>query len=186
MLKAILIVLLAAVSPEAAARETVWTWDTHPPQKRGETVYPDAQPGWVKLGKQKTYIIYVSPSSIRKSGNNVELLHLYELQYVDSVGDKPIRSILTRSELNCVKGEARTLFADAYSGNMATADPNFRGNQYQGTNLGGTPTGSTPPLNLNIKGGRTGVVNRITEAGKWRPAAPGSTEEILIKFACGK
>ncbi|MFZ5522579.1 MAG: surface-adhesin E family protein [Pseudomonadota bacterium] len=186
MLKAMLVLVLAAVSTDAAARETVWTWDRRAPQKRGEAVLPNAVPGWVEIGSQKTYTIFVNPASIRKFGDNVEVSHLYQLQIIDWVAGKPIRSVMAHSEFSCVKGQARTLSAAAYSGGMGKADPNFRDGQFQSTNLDYIPTGLAPVVNLDIKGGRSGVVNNISEPGKWNPVAPGSTEEILMKFACAK
>lgn len=186
MLKAILMVLLYSVITSATARETVWTWDTHASQKRGEVVNPDAVSEWVEVGSQKTYAIFVNPASIRKFGDNVEMSHLYELQIIDSVAGKPIRSVKAESEFNCVKEQTRTLSAAAYSGSMGQADPNFRNGEFRNTNLGNIPTGLAPVVNLDIKGGRSGVVNRISEPGKWKPVAPGSTNEILWKYACGK
>lgn len=166
MLKAILMVLLTVVSTSAVAREFVWAGDTHAPP--GDTrVNPNAVSEWVKVGSQKTYFIFVDPASIRNKGNNLEMLHLYELQLIDEVAGTPFRSVKAVAEYNCVTEQTRTLSATAYSGNMAQAQAAAMGNP-------------------GAKVGRAGVVNHISDPGKWKPVTPGSTEEILWKFACGK
>jgi len=175
MLKAILMVLLSVVSTSATAREFVWAGDTHAPP--GDTlVNPNAVSEWVKVASQKTYIIFVNPASIRKVGNNVEMWHLYELQIIDVVAGKPFRSVKALAEYNCMKEQSRTLTAAAYSGKMG------RNEKIVIPGAGNT--------NLVVEGGsggsRAGVVNRISEPGKWKSVSSGSTEEILWKIACGK
>lgn len=175
MLKAVLMVLMAVVVTNAAALGFKWTWDTHAPQKKGEAVNPDAPSEWVEVGSQKTYIIFANPATVRKVGNNVTMWYLYELQIIDEVAGKPFRSVKAEAEYNCMEQQTRTLSAAAYSGNMAQAQSQAQ-EQAQLTSIS----------NPNVQLGRSGVVNRISDPGKWKPVSPGSTEEILMKFACSK
>jgi hypothetical protein len=172
MLKAILMVLLVVVSTGAAAGN-VWPGDANPQQKKAEVVRSNALPEWVKIVSQKTYNIFVDPASIRKRGNNLEMLYIYELQIMDEVAGKPIRSVKAQAEYDCKNEQSRILSAAAYSGNMGekiTKRMMIRDRCIEG--CGG--------------GQRTGIVNRISEPGNWKPVTPGSTEELLMKFACGK
>ena len=186
MLKAMLVLLLAAASAGAAARDTVWTWDKPQPKNKGEVAYPEAKSEWVKVGSQATFTLFVDPSSILRMGNNVTMSHLYELQIIDEVAGKPIRSVTARAEYDCMQGQTRILSSSAYSGSMARADPYTRNGSQSGGQL--PPVGINVPMKLKGSDGAKigGVVNRITDPGNWKPVTPGSTEEMLMKFACGK
>ena len=177
-------VLMAVVGTCSAAEEGFkWTWDTPAPRKKNQLVYPDAVPAWVEVGSQKTYIIFVDPASIRKTGNNATMVHLYELQVIGEVAGTPFRSVKGLAEYNCMNEQSRTLSATAYSGSMAEADPYTYPKSMTGAQ---TNIRADPLWDPNVKRGRAGVVNRISDPGKWNPITPGSTEEILWKYACGK
>jgi len=186
MLKAMLVLLLAAASAGAAARDTVWTWDKPPPKKKGEVAFPHAPSEWVEVGKQATFIIFVDPASILRMGNNVTMAHMYDLQIIDEVAGKPFRSVKAKAEYDCEQGKTRILSSAAYSGSMGRADPySLNGSQAnnQPPPLPGSAFVKQPKPRANKIGG---VVNRTIDPGKWKPVTPGSTEEMLMKFACGK
>lgn len=185
MLKAILMVLLAVVGTSAAAGDSRWTWDTHVPRKKSETppersevVNPNPVSEWVKVASRKTYNIFVNPAYAGKKGDIVTMVHLYELQMVDEVADRPFRSVKAQAEYNCMKQQTRTLSATAYSGSMGKSLAQNQINIFQ------APTAATAKPNAKIGG--SGVVNRISDPGRWKPITSGSTEEILWKYACGK
>jgi hypothetical protein len=178
MLKAILMVLLTVVTTSADARDWVWTWDKHEPKKQSVVVvYPDAGVGWVKVASKPTYNMYISPASIRKVGNNVEMLHLYELQLLDQVAGKSFRSVKAKAAYNCNNQQSRILTAAAYSGSMGKEVDIKQPSINKDSNY------------VTVEGNRgkssAGIVNEIFEPGKWKPVTPGSTEEILWNFACG-
>lgn len=176
MLKAIFMVLLAVMSTSAAARGFGWTWDKEIPPKKAEVVYPNAEMVWVKVASKPTYELFINPGSIRKVGNNVEMLHLYDLQLIEQAAGKSFRSVKAQAEYNCNNNQSRILTAAAYSGHMG-----------EKANIQQTAGGKDY---VTIEGGSggpsAGIVNRISEPGKWKPLVSGSTEEILWKYACGK
>jgi hypothetical protein len=176
MLKAILMLLLAVVGTSEAATDFGWAWDKKKPPKNAEAVYPDAVKGWVKVASKPTYMLFINPASIRKVGYTVEMFHLYELQLIDQVAGTSFRSVKAQAEYNCTSQQSRILSAAAYSGSM--------GNTAKIT----APAGGKDFITVEKgSGGPTaGIVNRISEPGKWKPVTPGSTEEILWKYACGK
>ena len=175
MLKAILMLLLSVAFTNAAAREFMWAGDTHAP--KGDTrVNPDADSEWLEVARQKTYIVFVNPNSIRKKGDAVTASLLYELQLINEVAGKPFRSVKAQAEYDCVKVQSRTLAATAHTGKMG-------GNEKM-------VIPGNDNLNNIVEGGkggpRGGVVNRISEPTRWKQVAPGSADETLLKYACGK
>jgi len=186
MLKAIFFVVLSVVTASSAAEEFKWNWDVplkkdRVRQKSGEVVSPDAESAWIKVASQKTYIVFVDLSTKRKRGDNVTMSHLYELQTIQMVADKQFKSVEAQAEYNCKQEQTRTLSATAYSGSKAQdiiplneiGDPGSVGN-------------SANAQVVTKRSRRNRGVNQISDPGKWKPVTPGSTEEILWKFACGK
>jgi hypothetical protein len=120
-----------------------------------------------------------------RTGNKVTMSHLYELQIIDEVAGKPIRSVKANAEYDCVQKQARILSSAAYSGSMGRADPNTRNGSQTKSQL--APLSVNVPIEpLRSRGNLGGVVNRITDPGDWKPVTPGSTEEMLMNFACAK
>ncbi|MGC2049273.1 MAG: surface-adhesin E family protein [Gallionella sp.] len=186
MLKAIFFVLLSVVTAGSAAEEFKWNWNVplkkdRVRQKSGEVVSPDAESVWIKVASRKTYIVFVDLSTRRKLGDNVTMSHLYELQTIQEVADKQFKSVGAQAEYNCKQEQTRTLSAAAYKGSMSQdliplneiGDPGSVGNSANAKIV-------TKKSRINM------TVNRISDPGTWKPVTPGSTEEILWKYACGK
>lgn len=95
MLKAILMVLLAVVSHDAAAE-------------------------WVKVAGASSADIYVDPATIRRTGNIVGVVALYDLKtaIVGAANDIPYLSQKSQTEYNCVEGKWRMVQFSWYSKNM--------------------------------------------------------------------
>jgi len=193
MSKSVLLLLLFFVSASAAARDFVWAWDT-PGKKQGNVnhnpvsgvspsqvsgVNPSQVSKWVEVARQNTHIILANPAFISRNGNLATMSYWYELQMIDEVGGEPFRSVIVRSEYNCMNEQARTLSALAYGRSMS----------YSGIPLSafGDPGGAANAGSIVKSGSKIrAAVNKISEPGKWKPVAPGSTQEILFKFACAK
>jgi len=195
MSKTVLLSLLFFVSASAAARDFVWAWD-RPGQKNlsinanpnpvsavnpvpVSAVSPSPVSEWVEVARQNTHIILANPAFISRNGNLATMSYWYELQMIDEVGGKPFRSVNVRAEYNCMNKQARTLSAMAYGGSMT----------YSGIPLSafGDPGGAANAGRIVNSGSKIRAgVNKISEPGKWKPVAPGSTQEILFKFACAK
>jgi hypothetical protein len=181
MIKSVLLLLLFVVTTSSAARESVWTWDVEvppkkdeAPQKRDEVVYPDAVSGWVEVASKQTFILFINLASIRKAGDNVTMSHLYELQIIEEVAGKLFKSVQAEVEYNCIIEQTRTLSASAYAESMAKGE------------LQDSLIKNDAKKYIKLKAGVRTMVNRISDPGKWKPITPGSTEEILWKYACGK
>ncbi len=95
MHKAILMMLLAAVSSSAMAK-------------------------WVKVGTSddKTTTIYADPSTIRKSGNRVKMWALWDYSTAQEGDSKPYMSVRIQNEYNCKEETDRQIYATTFSGNM--------------------------------------------------------------------
>jgi len=188
MLKAILIVLLSVVTGSSAAEEFKWNWDVPPNKKaskpqKSEIVNPNAKSEWVKVASQNTYIIFVNPAYMTKVNNIVTVRYWYDLQIIDEVDGKPFRSANVHAEYNCMNEQMRTISAIAYGGSMAREAIPLT--HIGDSGFSGTANANKVKRNLNKRNIRS-VVNRILEPGKWKPVAPGSTQEILFKYACEK
>jgi len=134
---------------------------------------------WAALGEREGLSTYYNPASIRKAGNMVKMQHLFDLSVEKEVAGKLFRSITVDAEYNCKEGKSRIHSSYAHSGKMGLNYVNIGIETSVGTGPGrGTGTAG--------RAGRSGIVNSITEPGKWNPVAPGSTVEILWKIACGK
>jgi len=91
MHKAILMLMLAVVSSNAMAE-------------------------WVGVGKNENFIVYVEPSTIRKSGNKVKIWSLHD--YKTAQGSIPYMSSRLEREHDCIEKQSRQLFLAFYSKNM--------------------------------------------------------------------
>jgi len=129
------------------------------------TMSASASAEWVKLGSFEQYTLYAQPDTINKTGNIVNMFHLYDLNKIDELSGKEFRSVVSKASYNCRNVESRMLSANAYAGNMAKNVETLRGAKI-----------------INRRGGRK--ISTISEPGKWKPIMSGSAEELLLKFAC--
>ena len=97
MHRAMLIMLLAAVSSSAAAE-------------------------WIEVGTDDTgtIAIYADPATIRRSGDKVRMWHLYDYQTTQRNSGKRFMSVVTRTEHDCKEEQIRHLYEDRHFGNMGT------------------------------------------------------------------
>lgn len=188
MRNTLLILILSAVTAGSAADEFKWNWDVPPkhakndrPRQISEFVSPDAASVWIKVASEKTYVLFVDLSTKRKLGDNITMAHLYDLQTIQEVAGKQFKSVGAQAEYNCDQNQTRILSAAAYKESMSQkliplydiGDPQSIGNSANATQV-------------VIKRSRINMaVNQISDPGKWKPITPGSTAEILWKFACG-
>ena len=93
MHKAILIMLLAAVSSSAMAE-------------------------WVKVSEDKLVAAYADPATIRKSGNKVKMWALWDYSTAQEGDSKPYMSVRIQNEYNCKEETDRQIYATTFSGNM--------------------------------------------------------------------
>jgi hypothetical protein len=92
MRKAILLMILAVVSSNAAA-------------------------DWVEVGGNKNMISYVDPATIRKTGNKVKMWDLIDYyQAVIPAHGKPYMSAKRQGEYNCKEDQSRLLYFSFHSG----------------------------------------------------------------------
>ncbi len=94
MHKAILMMLLAAVSSSAMAE-------------------------WVKVDEDKLVAAYADPTTIRKNGDKVKMWALWDYSTAQEGGSKPYMSVRIQNEYNCKEETIRQIFATSFSGNMA-------------------------------------------------------------------
>jgi len=131
------------------------------------TMSASAAAEWVKVGSFERYTLYAEPATIRKTGNVVNMSHLYDLHMIDEVAGKQFRSVMSKASYDCKGAKSRMLFASAYNGNMAKSVEKI---------VAGKIT--TNRANRSI--------NYISDPGRWKPIMSGSAEELLWKFACKK
>ncbi len=91
MSKAFLMILLAIISSSAMAQ-------------------------WVEIGKSENFIVYVDPTTIRKSGNIVKIWSLHD--YKTAQGSIPYMSSRLEREHDCIEKWGRQLFLAFYHKNM--------------------------------------------------------------------
>ena len=94
MHKAILMMLLAAVSSSAKAE-------------------------WVEIGTTNKSTVYADPTTIRKSGNKVKMWALWDYSTAQEGGSKPYMSVRIQNEYNCKEETHRQIFATVFTDNMA-------------------------------------------------------------------
>ena len=94
MHKAILMMLLAAVSSSAKAE-------------------------WVEIGTTNKSTVYADPTTIRKLGNKVKMWALLDYSTAQEAGSKPYMSVRIQNEYNCKEETDRQIYATTFSGNMA-------------------------------------------------------------------
>jgi len=185
MLKSIFFVLLSAITTSSMADEFKWNWDVPLNKNRqrpqsGEKAYPDAASVWVKVATTKTYYLFVDMSTRRKLGNNMTMSHLYELQTLQQVADQQFKSVEAKAEYDCKQKKTRIISAAAYKGSMSQdliplieiGDPSSIGNSANAKVV-------TQRRNINR------AINRISNPGQWKAVIPGTSEEVLRRFACG-
>jgi hypothetical protein len=184
MLKAILFVLLSVVTASSAAEAFKWNWDVplnkDRVRQKSEAVNPDAKSVWIKVASEKTYVLFVDLSTRRKLGDNVTMSHLYELQTIQEVADRPFKSVEAEAEYNCKQDQTRTLSAAAYK--VSISQDLIPSNEIGSAGSRGAAKATQVVVqrrNINK------AVNYIRDPSKWKPVTPGSTEEILWKYACG-
>ena len=98
MRKAILIMLLAGVSSNAAAE-------------------------WVEVGSSEKTTVYVDPATIRRAGNLVKMWNLIDLKTATlTAGSKPYTSQMTQAEFDCKEEQWRRLYFSWHSGNMTRGE----------------------------------------------------------------
>ena len=76
----------------------------------------NAMAEWVGIGKSKNFIVYVDPTTIRKSGNMVKIWSLHD--YKMAQGSIPYMSSRLEREHDCIEKWGRQLFLAFYSKNM--------------------------------------------------------------------
>ena len=94
MHKAILMMLLAAVSSSAKAE-------------------------WVEIGTTNKSTVYADPTTIRKLGNKVKMWALWDYSTAQEGDSKPYMSVRIQNEYNCKEETDRQIYATTFSGNMA-------------------------------------------------------------------
>ena len=120
---------------------------------------------WVEMKNFKRYTLYAEPASIRKTGNIVNMSHLYDLHMIDEVAGKQFRSVVSKASYSCKSAKSRMLSASAYRGNMAKSVEKIVAGK------------------ITTNRGRRSI-SHISEPGKWKPIMSGSAEELLWKFVC--
>jgi len=93
MHKAILMMLLAAVSSSAMAE-------------------------WVKVSEDKLVTVYADPTTIRKIGDKVKMWALWDYSTAQEGDSKPYMSVRIQNEYNCKEETDRQIYATTFSGNM--------------------------------------------------------------------
>jgi len=94
MHKAILMMLLAAVSSSAMAE-------------------------WVKVSEDKLVTVYADPTTIRKIGDKVKMWALWDYSTAQEGDSKPYMSVRIQKEFNCKEETDRQIYATSFSDNMA-------------------------------------------------------------------
>ncbi|OGS96966.1 MAG: hypothetical protein A3H31_10940 [Gallionellales bacterium RIFCSPLOWO2_02_FULL_57_47] len=119
MRKAILSLLLAVASSNAAA-------------------------GWIVVSWSDTTIDYIDPTSIRRVGDRVKMWHLIDLKTAESKirGVSPFMSSRAQHEYDCKEEQSRVLFVSFHSKNMAEGITVSR-NSYPESNWSPVPPGTT-------------------------------------------
>ena len=97
MRKAILLLLLAAVSGSASA-------------------------AWVSFGQNNTSTVYYDPTTIRRTDDIVTMWALFDLKKPRMIDILPYLSSKVQYEYDCKKGSVRMLSSDLRSGNMGDGD----------------------------------------------------------------
>lgn len=73
---------------------------------------------WAEAGKNKDFIVYYDPATIRKSGNKVKIWSLHD--YKTARGQVEYMSVTLESEYDCIKKQSRRLFLSFYQKNMGS------------------------------------------------------------------
>ncbi|MCH6585246.1 MAG: hypothetical protein IH810_05385 [Proteobacteria bacterium] len=97
MHKAILMMLLAAVSSSAMAE-------------------------WVKVSEDKLVTAYADPTTIRKLGDKVKMWVMWDHLTAKVVNSKPHMSTRVQKEFNCKEETTRQIYASAFTDNMGRGD----------------------------------------------------------------
>jgi hypothetical protein len=159
--------LLIAADAGAASNQAVFPWDTPQPKQAPSKLRSEGEARWVALETSDRYTLYVDTQNVRKDGKIVQLATMYDLKTIEEAGGKPFRSVVGWADYDCDQRLTRVVKATAYSGNLGQA----------------TLSSNNDP---NMVQGRTGMVNRIAEPGRWMPVVAESAQEIYWKYACAK
>lgn len=73
---------------------------------------------WIDVGGNNYSTIFVDSATIRRVGNNVEMMSLYDTDIAEVVGEISFMSSKSLDEYNCKEKQSRTLAFYWYSGNM--------------------------------------------------------------------
>jgi len=131
------------------------------------TMSASAAAEWVRMGSFERYTLYAEPATIRKTGDIVNMSHLYDLHMIDEVSGKQFRSVVSKASYSCNSAKSRMLSASAYAGNMAKSVEKI---------VAGKISTSRAKRSISY----------ISDPGRWKPIMSGSAEELLWKFACKK
>jgi hypothetical protein len=93
MRKAILMMLLAAISHSATAE-------------------------WIDAGHNSDFTAYTDPSTVHRSGDRIRMLSLVDHKAAMEKAGRTFFSVKAEHEYDCKKAQARILFSSAHSGNM--------------------------------------------------------------------
>lgn len=73
---------------------------------------------WVETAKNKDFIVYYDPATIRNSGSKVKIWSLHD--YKTARGQIEYMSVTLEREYDCIKKQSRRLFLALYRKNMGT------------------------------------------------------------------
>lgn len=75
---------------------------------------------WREVGVDAAQQIttYADPSTIRKTGNRVQMWHLFDLKTTTNA----YRSLKVQSEYDCIQKQSRSLYTSAHKGNMGKGE----------------------------------------------------------------
>lgn len=79
-----------------------------------------AMADWILLGGNDVQENYVDPESIRKKGNKVTTLNMYDFKTVREYDGNEYRSSVLRYEFDCAKGQSRGLESIFYAEGKGT------------------------------------------------------------------
>ena len=77
---------------------------------------------WLLVGVNEATILYCDPTTIRKAGDRVRMLSLFDLKTARNLDGKPYMSMQMQKEFDCKESQSRTLSVKAYSGNMGKGE----------------------------------------------------------------
>jgi hypothetical protein len=168
-MKKIIFAMLVSIAADAgaASNQAVFPWDTPQPKVAASKLTSQGGAKWVALETSDRYTLYVDTHNVRRDGKVVQLATLYDLKTIEEAGGKPFRSVTGWADYDCDQHLTRIVKAMAYSGSMGQSALNSNNDP-------------------NVALGRTGMVNRIAEPGRWMPISDGSAQAVYWNYACSK